>query len=73
MILSMKPSSLSKIVFMDLLSDDPCVRKPDITIANNILEWYPKVDLSNGFTKTIIYHISKVCRNGNYYRRKNSA
>ena len=54
-ILSMIPSSLSKIIFMDLPSDDPCVRKPDITIANNVLDWYPKVDLSNGLTKTINY------------------
>lgn len=54
-ILSMIPSSLSKIIFMDLLSDDPCVRKPDITIANNVIEWYPRVDLSNGLEKTINY------------------
>ena len=56
-ILSMIPSSLSKIIFMDLPSDDPCVRKPDITIANNVLNWYPKVDLSNGLTKTIEYFL----------------
>ena len=42
---------------MDLPSDDPCVRKPDITIANNVLNWYPKVDLSNGLTKTIEYFL----------------
>ena len=56
-ILSMIPSSLSKIIFMDLPSDDPCVRKPDITIANNVLHWYPKIDLENGLTKTIEYFL----------------
>ena len=53
----MIPSCLSKIIFMDLPSDDPCVRKPDITIPNNVLHWYPKIDLENGLTKTIEYFL----------------
>lgn len=45
--------SKSKISSLPLPSDDPKQRKPDITKANNELNWSPKVDLESGLTRTI--------------------
>ncbi|MCF7861744.1 SDR family oxidoreductase [Candidatus Woesearchaeota archaeon] len=45
----------SKIVYQDLPSDDPKVRKPDITLAYNKLGWKPSVDIDNGLINTIKY------------------
>lgn len=54
-------NSQSKIIYKDLPTDDPTNRKPDISIANKILDWYPKYDLLNGLNNTIDYfkNISK--------------
>ena len=46
-------NSRSKLEFMPLPSDDPKQRKPDITQAKSILNWQPKVELSEGLRKTI--------------------
>ncbi len=48
-------NSESKIIYQTLPKDDPTNRKPDITKANNILNWYPKVNLNDGLLKTIEY------------------
>jgi UDP-glucuronate decarboxylase len=45
----------SKITFLPLPHDDPTNRRPDITLANKILGWEPKVELKNGLEKTIEY------------------
>lgn len=45
--------SKSKIVYKPLPSDDPLMRKPDITIAKKELDWEPKVKLEEGLSKTI--------------------
>ncbi len=47
--------SKSKIVKMGLPQDDPERRKPDISFANSALEWFPKVQLEEGLTRTIGY------------------
>lgn len=47
--------SKSKIVYKELPKDDPLQRKPDITIAKNILNWEPKVKLEKGLKATINY------------------
>ena len=47
--------SRSKITFKELPSDDPVKRKPDITKAQEILGWEPKVDIKDGLAKTIEY------------------
>lgn len=47
--------SKSKIVFKDLPKDDPKVRQPDITKANSILGWEPKVNRREGLQKTLKY------------------
>lgn len=50
-----KTNSKSHIVYMPLPKDDPTRRKPDITKAKNLLNWEPKVNLSDGLNKTIDY------------------
>jgi UDP-glucuronate decarboxylase len=52
-------NSESKIVYKTLPQDDPTNRKPDITIANKILNWGPKYDLESGLLQTIEYFINK--------------
>ena len=47
--------SNSKIVYKKLPKDDPKRRNPDISLANKILNWSPKVDRKQGLAKTIEY------------------
>jgi len=47
--------SKGEIQFRPLPEDDPKRRKPDITLAKQILGWEPRVDLRDGLTKTIEY------------------
>ncbi len=48
--------SRSKLTYLPLPQDDPVQRKPDITLANRILNgWKPQVDLETGLKKTIAY------------------
>lgn len=48
-------NSKSGIVFKDLPQDDPKQRKPDITLARDLLGWSPKIQLEEGVLKTIDY------------------
>jgi len=45
--------SKSKITHNPLPQDDPKVRQPDITKAQNLLNWKPKVGLEEGLKETI--------------------
>ncbi|MEH6680493.1 MAG: UDP-glucuronic acid decarboxylase family protein [Sediminicola sp.] len=47
--------SKSKIVYKDLPSDDPLMRKPDISLAKRELDWEPKVSLDEGLEQTISF------------------
>ncbi len=47
--------SHSKIVFKELPQDDPKVRQPDASKAQNLLGWKAKVDRKEGLRKTIEY------------------
>ncbi|MBE6383248.1 MAG: SDR family oxidoreductase [Lentisphaerae bacterium] len=49
------PESKSKIVFRPIPQDDPKRRKPDITLATELLGWKPVVPLPVGLSKTIDY------------------
>ena len=49
------PESKSKLVYRPLPSDDPKRRKPDITLAKELLGWEPTVHLTEGLAKTIEY------------------
>lgn len=46
-------NSKSEIVYHDLPIDDPLQRKPDITLATQILNWKPHMDLYRGLQFTI--------------------
>jgi UDP-glucuronate decarboxylase len=48
-------NSKSEIDFVALPQDDPRQRKPDVTVAKNILGWEPQIQLENGLVKTIEY------------------
>jgi dTDP-glucose 4,6-dehydratase len=52
--------SKSKIVFTPLPEDDPKVRRPDTTRAQNILQWNAKVNRREGLIKTIEYFRSRI-------------
>ena len=54
--------STSQLVFKPLPTDDPKVRKPDITRARTLLGWEPKVPLEEGLTSTIEYFRKKMAR-----------
>ncbi|MBP6050127.1 MAG: SDR family oxidoreductase [Chitinophagales bacterium] len=45
----------SKLTYLPLPKDDPKQRKPDITKANEILGWAPKVERSEGLKITLEY------------------
>ena len=48
-------NSSSKIVFKPLPSDDPCQRKPDLSLAKEKLNYTPTVHVKDGLMKTIEY------------------
>jgi UDP-glucuronate decarboxylase len=52
--------SKSKIKFKDLPEDDPMQRKPNSSLANEKLNWEPKIQLDEGLGKTIIYFKSSI-------------
>jgi dTDP-glucose 4,6-dehydratase len=52
--------SRSQLVFGPLPVDDPKVRQPDITKAQTLLGWAPKVDLEQGLAQTIAYFRKKL-------------
>jgi dTDP-glucose 4,6-dehydratase len=45
--------SSSEIVYEALPVDDPKQRKPDITLARELLQWSPEVSLREGLQRTI--------------------
>lgn len=47
--------SKSKIIFLPLPEDDPMQRRPDISMARELLQWQPQTSLQEGLTKTIQY------------------
>ena len=47
--------SNSEIEFRPLPADDPRRRRPDISVAQTQLDWFPKVSLEEGLERTIAY------------------
>ena len=47
--------SRSEIQARPLPEDDPKVRRPDITVARDVLGWEPQVPLEEGLRRTIPY------------------
>ena len=56
------PESKSKLVFRPIPADDPKRRRPDITLARELLGWEPKVPLRDGLSRTIVYFKGLVAR-----------
>jgi dTDP-glucose 4,6-dehydratase len=54
--------SKSQVVFKPLPTDDPKVRRPDITRARTLLGWEPRIALEEGLTSTIDYFRKKMQR-----------
>ena len=56
--------SESEIIFLDptddRITDDPKVRRPDITRAQKTLGWEPEIHLADGLTRTIEYFSNRV-------------
>lgn len=48
-------NSKSKITFTELPIDDPKIRKPDISLARELLKWEPKYPRKEGLKKTLDY------------------
>ena len=48
-------ASTSRIVHRPLPVDDPKVRQPDISRARQVLDWEPRVSLTEGLTETIAW------------------
>ncbi len=48
-------SSKSNIVFKPLPVDDPKVRQPDISLAKEVLDWSPVMDVNEGLRNTVDY------------------
>ena len=56
----LKVGGNSKLVFRPLPSDDPKMRRPDITKAKELLKWEPKVSLDDGLDEIIAYFRAKL-------------
>jgi UDP-glucuronate decarboxylase len=54
-VLELLPESKSKIIHLELPSDDPKQRKPSIELASNQLNWKPNISLNDGLKATIDY------------------
>ena len=52
--------SKSKVIKKDLPVDDPMRRKPDISMAKDLIDWEPTTDLKDGLEQTIDYFKSKL-------------
>jgi nucleoside-diphosphate-sugar epimerase len=53
--------SPSKIVYCKLPEDDPRRRRPDISKAEEVLNWHPRVSLDHGLRRTIRWFELDVC------------
>ena len=52
--------SKSRIVHQPLPSDDPRQRKPDISLAQQMLQWQPHIQLEQGLEQTIQYFANRL-------------
>jgi UDP-glucuronate decarboxylase len=57
---SLIPGTKSKVVFRDLPCDDPIRRRPDITKAQELLNWTPRIGIDQGLQMTIDYFIKNL-------------
>jgi nucleoside-diphosphate-sugar epimerase len=50
----------STLVYRPLPTDDPKIRRPDITRARTLLKWEPTVQIEEGLVDTINYFRAKI-------------
>lgn len=53
-------NSKSSVRYCELPQDDPKQRKPDITLAKNLLNWNPTVSVTDGLSRTIRYFKTRI-------------
>jgi nucleoside-diphosphate-sugar epimerase len=51
--------SSSAVVHKPLPSDDPRLRRPDISIARDVLGWQPRIPLREGLSRTINWFLDQ--------------
>jgi dTDP-glucose 4,6-dehydratase len=51
-----------QIVFRPLPQDDPRLRRPDISLAREVLGWEPKVPFDEGMRRTIAWFKERIER-----------
>ncbi len=61
--------SRSYIEFKPLPGDDPCRRKPDISLAKSRIDWEPQVTLREGLKKTIAYFEAEIRKNSGSFAK----
>lgn len=47
------------VKFLPAREDDPTQRKPDISLAKQLLNWWPKVELGNGIDRTVDWFLEE--------------
>ncbi len=57
-----KVGGTSKIVHLPLPADDPKQRRPDITLAQNVLKWNPTIPLEDGIDRTVAYFRNEISK-----------
>lgn len=55
--------SESSITFIPRPQDDPCVRRPDISLARRALGWEPQVPVVDGLKQTVAWFREELQRN----------
>ena len=55
-----KTASKSQIIKLPLPGDDPQQRQPDISLANNLINWDPEIKIEEGLEQTIEYFRGKL-------------
>jgi len=50
----------SPTLFVDLPQDDPHLRRPDVSLAREVLGWSPRVRLEDGLRRTLAWFASRV-------------
>ncbi|OEH87026.1 NAD-dependent dehydratase [Desulfuribacillus stibiiarsenatis] len=63
-------NSASKVTYKDLPQDDPKQRKPDISLAMEMLKWEPTIPLKEGLLKTISYFLTLEGDTSDVFTRK---
>jgi len=56
--------SMSEMVFLPSMVDDPAQRCPDISLAREALGWEPTVPLATGLARTIEWFRAKMAKPG---------